>query len=79
LVGDAKEQYPNKADKTELHHEFPKYLGGDPNGKKTPLNGSYHQVITNAFRDLWPYGKGKPSLARAKEIMELVYKKFPLK
>jgi hypothetical protein len=79
LVKAAQKLYPNKAGLTELHHITPKYLGGAPNGPLVPLNGSYHQQITNAFRQAWAYGKGPitdPVLRR--QIMNQVYKQFPL-
>lgn len=78
LVQQAQEQYPNKAGNIELHHIFPQYLGGDPNGPVVPLDAAYHQVITNAFRALWPYGQGAPALEQAQQIMQQVYNKFPL-
>ncbi len=62
----------------EFHHITPKYLGGDKNGPLIPLDGAYHQVITNEFRTLWPYGKGIPSALELQNIMEQVYSKYPL-
>lgn len=38
-----------KANKIEYHHIDPQYMGGSPTGKKVPLVGSYHQMITNEF------------------------------
>lgn len=78
LVKAAQKLYPNKAGLTELHHITPKYLGGAANGPLVPLNGSYHQVITNEFRALWPYGKGVPSATELQNIMKQVYSKYPL-
>jgi RHS repeat-associated protein len=78
LVQRAQNLYPKKAEITELHHIDPKYLGGDVNGSLVPLNGSYHQVITNEFRAVWPYGKGLPSPTELKNIKTQVYSKFPL-
>lgn len=37
----------------------------------------YHQEITNAFRAEWGYGKGKPSEAQLRDIMQRVYERFP--
>ena len=74
----AEELYPNLAGKTQWHHIFPKYLGGDPNGPLVELNAAYHQLITNAFRAEWAYGQGAPSLEMALEIMAKVYALFPL-
>ena len=70
--------YPNKAGSTELHHIFPKYLGGDPAGETVPIDGAYHQMITNAFRSLAPYGQGPVSDEAASQIMEEVYGMWPL-
>jgi hypothetical protein len=78
LVKKAQQKYPNKAGKTEKHHVDPKYLGGDPKGETVELDGAYHQEITNEFREKHPYGKGKPTSERKKEIIQEVYDKFPL-
>lgn len=74
----AQKLYPNKAGKIELHHITPKYLGGAKNGPLVPLDASYHQVITNEFRALWPYGNGVPSASELQNIMKQVYSKYPL-
>jgi len=78
LVKQAKKQYPNLAGKTQQHHITPKYVGGAANGPKVPLDGAYHQTITNAFRREHGYGLPKPSLERLREIMETVYDQCPL-
>jgi RHS repeat-associated protein len=78
FVKEAQRLYPNKAGKIELHHITPKYLGGSKNGAVVPLDASYHQVITNEFRSLWPYGNGIPSATELKNIMNQVYAKYPL-
>ena len=78
LIDAAKKEYPGKADGIEKHHITPKYLGGDPDGPTVPLNAAYHQKITNAFRERWPYGGGLPSETELKEIMEEVYNQYPL-
>lgn len=78
LVKAAQQLYPNKAGKIELHHITPKYLGGAVDGPLVPLDAAYHQVITNEFRLLWPYGKGVPSASELQSIMEQVYAKYPL-
>jgi RHS repeat-associated protein len=78
LLTQAQEQYPNLAGKIQLHHIFPKYLGGDPKGPLVALDGAYHQVITNAFRAAWAYGQGAPLLQDAQQIMQQVYGNFPL-
>ena len=79
LVKAAQKLYPKKAGRTELHHIIPKYLGGAIDGPLVPLNGSYHQLITNEFRALWPYSKGAvPSASELQSIMKQVYSKYPL-
>lgn len=74
----AQAKYPNKAGRIEQHHVDPKYLGGDPRGPRVPLDAAYHQEITNAFRDLWPYGGRKPTPAELEQIKRQVYDRFPL-
>ena len=78
LVRAAQKQYPSKAGKLEYHHITPKYLGGHPKGPTVPIDAAYHQQITNAFRDAWGYGKGKPSAGELEAIKQHVYKRFPL-
>ncbi len=78
LVKNAQKLYPKKAGTTELHHIKPQYLGGPKSGPTVPLNGSYHQVITNEFRMQWPYGKGFPTDAEWLQIYKNVYSKYPL-
>ncbi len=57
---------------------MPQYLGGPANGATVPLDAAYHQMITNAFRQAWPYGQAVPSAAKLKQIMNDVYSRFPL-
>ena len=71
-------KYPNKAGKIEQHHIDPKYMGSDPKGPKIPLDGAYHQEITNEFRKRHPYGGGTLPVDERQAIMEQVYKKLPL-
>jgi hypothetical protein len=78
LVRAAQQLYPKKAGKIEQHHIEPLYLGGAQNGLKAPLDAAYHQLITNAFRRLAPYGAEVPSATRVQEIMRQVYEKYPL-
>jgi RHS repeat-associated protein len=78
LLKQAAQAYPNKAGKIELHHIDPKYLGGNPLGPLAPLDGAYHQLITNEFRNLVPYGSGTLSSARRAEVMKEVYSTYPL-
>jgi hypothetical protein len=78
LIEQAQNKYPKKAGKIEEHHIEPKYMGGDPKGTTVPLDGAYHQEITNEFRDLYPYGSGPTTPKQMKEILDQVYGKFPL-
>ncbi|MCL1932184.1 MAG: hypothetical protein FWF53_00005, partial [Candidatus Azobacteroides sp.] len=78
LVKEAQKLYPNKADVTEMHHITPQYLGGAKDGPLVPLNGSYHQVITNEFRNIYPYGLPKPDISNVLDITKQVYSKYPL-
>ena len=78
IVNEARKLYPGKAFKTELHHVTPKYLGGAVNGPMTRIDAAYHQLITNEFRSLWPYGGPKPSAEELARIMAEVYGKLPL-
>ena len=70
--------YPGKANKFELHHIVPKYMGGPQDGPLVKLNAAYHQKITNAFRKEWPYGSAKPTFEELEKVMEKVYREFPL-
>lgn len=79
LTRAAQKLFPNKANLVEQHHIFPKYLGGPANGPTAPLNGSYHQVITNAFRQAWGYGQGPPAPGVAQQIMQRIYTFLPIK
>jgi hypothetical protein len=78
LVKAAQSKFPGKAGKIEQHHVTPKYLGGDPKGPTVPIDAAYHQEITNAFREAWPYGQGALSPADLQRIMNDVYSRFPL-
>ena len=78
LTDEAAKLYPKLAGKTHLHHIMPKYLGGAADGARVKLDAAYHQLITNEFRRLAPYGGARPSPARVEQIMKQVYSKFPL-
>jgi RHS repeat-associated protein len=79
LVEAARKRYPKKAGRIETHHIVPKYLGGGPTGPSVRIDAAYHQMITNAFRKLWPYGTGElPSAQRLLQILRDVYSRFPL-
>jgi hypothetical protein len=78
LMKEAEDLYPKKCGKIEDHHNTPKYLGGDPNGPTTPLPAPYHQLITNAFRNLAPYGEEVPDSQSVQNIVNQVYSQYPL-
>ena len=81
LTKEAEEAYPKLAAKAtdELHHVVPKYLGGAKNGETVALRPAYHQLITNEFRRLAPYGQQiERSAAEVGRIVEQVYSKYPL-
>ena len=67
-----------RSDPLELHHIQPRYLGGERNGRVVAIPRSYHRSITNAFRQLAPYGRTIPSPEDVVRIMKQVYSKFPL-
>jgi len=78
VVKAAQSKYTKLAEKTQQHHVTPKYLGGDPKGPTVPIDAAYHQEITNAFREAWPYGQGAPSPEDLQRILNDVYSRFPL-
>ena len=75
---EAEVKYPNKVGLYEEHHFWPRYLGGPPDGPRYRLAASYHQLITNAFREQHAYGQRKPSAEEARRIMMDVYSRFPI-
>jgi len=79
-VAEAKNDYPNLANKPDqAHHITPQYLGGPKNGPTAPLNPAYHQRITNAFRNEHPYGQGSINDLNSRlRIMNKVYGQYPL-
>jgi RHS repeat-associated protein len=77
LISAAEKAFPKKVG-FELHHIIPKYLGGAVNGLKARIPAAYHQLITNEFRHLWPYGSGVPSAEKLGQILKAVYSKLPL-
>ena len=83
LIKVAQKLYPDKAGKKELHHPFPKYMGGAEKQTLVPLDASYHQIITNEFYKYWPKKlpgqvKTYPTYQQAQEIMQKIYSKYPL-
>ena len=78
LVDGARQLYPKKAFRIERHHITPKYMGGASDGPLSSIDAAYHQLITNEFRALHPYGSMIPTPERLAEIMRQVYTSFPL-
>lgn len=78
LTRQAAEQYPNLAGKVHKHHVTPKYLGGQADGPLVQIDAAYHQLITNEFRRLAPYGGPRPGAARLEEVRRQVYNEYPL-
>jgi len=78
LKAEAAQRYPDKRGQYEEHHFFPVYLGGKENGQTFRLPAAYHQLLTNAFRQHWGYGRGKPPPEKAQQIMLEVYSQFPI-
>jgi hypothetical protein len=75
---EAEQKYPEKVGLYQEHHSWPLYLGGPRNGQTYRLPADYHQLITNAFRRLHPYGQPRPSAERAQEIIREVYLEYPI-
>lgn len=79
LTAEAEKLYPAKAGLSELHHVIPKYLGGAADGEVAKIPAAYHQLITNAFRTLAPYGeKIERSAQELGTILKDVYSRYPL-
>lgn len=79
ITAEAEKAYPKLAGKFNEHHVMPKYLGGAKDGPTVRIPAAYHQLITNEFRRLAPYGQ---TIARSAEevgrIMVQVYSKYPI-
>lgn len=78
LNAEAEKLYPNKVGQYEEHHFWPLYLGRPADGPRYRVPAPYHQLITNAFRREWNYGRGKPNEQEAKKIMMKVYSEYPI-
>jgi hypothetical protein len=78
LKAEAEQRYPDKQGQYEQHHFFPMYLGGKENGTTYRVPAAYHQLITNAFRRLHPYGSPKPQAWEAQSFMLKVYSEYPI-
>jgi RHS repeat-associated protein len=71
--------FPSNVLTWEWHHVVPQYLGGARDGLQVLLRADYHQAITNAFRQLQPYGTGgNISPGRLTQMMNDVYTRYPL-
>ncbi|WNG41172.1 hypothetical protein F0U61_51310 [Archangium violaceum] len=62
----------------QKHHIHPRYLGGPENGPTVDLDPAYHQLITNAFRNLAGYGRKSLPLDFVWGVMKKVYSQYPL-
>jgi len=70
--------YPKLAYKVHQHHVDPIYMGGARDGMQVPVDAAYHQLITNEFRSLHPYGKTILSAEERLRIAREVYRRVPL-
>jgi RHS repeat-associated protein len=73
----AKQLYPKLANTCQMHHPLPQYLGGAADQDLVPLDGAYHQLITNAFRQQIPYGSTFTP-AQVQAAWNQVYSQYPI-
>jgi RHS repeat-associated protein len=79
ITADAEKLYPKLAGKFQEHHIIPQYLGGATDGATARIPAAYHQLITNEFRALAPYGqKIQRTAEEVGRILQQVYSKYPL-
>ena len=78
LLKQAQDRYPKLAGIIQKHHIDPIFMGGAKDGPISFMDAAFHQLITNEFRRLHPYGKGPLSLEKRMAIMKEVYDKYPL-
>ncbi|QRK11218.1 hypothetical protein JQX13_14760 [Archangium violaceum] len=78
LKAEAERLYPDKVGLYEEHHFWPRYLGGRADGPTYRVPAPYHQLVTNAFRARWAYGRNTPTPEEARQIMMKVYAEFPI-
>jgi RHS repeat-associated protein len=79
ITADAEKLYPKLAGKFQEHHIIPQYLGGAKDGATARIPAAYHQLITNEFRALAPYGqKIQRTAEEVGRILQQVYSKYPL-
>jgi len=79
-LAEAEKAYAKKIAKCEEHHLLPKYLGGiDEDVNLASIPAAYHQLITNSFRSLAPYGESSElSAEEIQKIVDQVYQRFPI-
>jgi hypothetical protein len=78
-IADAEALFPKLAGKFHDHHIIPQYLGGAKDGLTVRMPAAYHQLITNEFRRLAPYGQSvRPAGEALINILRDVYIKYPL-
>lgn len=75
---EAEAKYPGKVGLYQWHHFWPRYLGGPADGPMFRLPAGYHQLITNAFREQYAYGRPRPNAEDAQAIMMKVYAQYPI-
>lgn len=78
LKAEAERLYPSKVGQYEEHHVWPLYLGGLADGPRYRVPAPYHQLLTNAFRQRWSYGRGRPDKEEARRIMMEIYSQYPI-
>jgi len=80
LVSEAQRRYPNLAGRIHQHHILLRYL--DPAGvgarSTVPIDAAYHQLITNASRQRFPYGQGPYDPIEVNQFLEQLYRMYPL-
>lgn len=67
--------YPRNVGRFEWHHIRPQYLGGLAGDRQVLLPAEYHQLITNEFRRLAPYGTAGHNV---RDVMQQVYRTYPI-
>jgi RHS repeat-associated protein len=79
LMQKARDLYPKLCNKpNQMHHPTPQYLNGAADQDLIELEAPYHQLITNAFRKLAPYGQPVPNSQSVQNIVNQVYSQYPL-
>ena len=78
LVDWAEQQYPKLSGILQNHHEDPIYTGGPTGGAISNIPAPYHQLITNFWRELIPYGQDEVDPSLVAKYWPQVYGKLPL-